>query len=126
MGILQPLFGARPSSERPAPDAAPRAKDLQSVLVHLDGTGLPDHVYEECDLATIEDRLIEVIERNGLGELDGNEAGPTETTLFMVGPDAEQLFAAIEPVLRAYPLCRGARVEIRRGDAGAPTREVRL
>src|SRR5262249_3937613 len=27
----------------------PRAQ--QAVLVHLDGTGLPDHIYQECDLA---------------------------------------------------------------------------
>ncbi|HWM94559.1 MAG TPA: hypothetical protein VN493_27645 [Thermoanaerobaculia bacterium] len=34
-------------------------------------------------MATIEDRLIEDIERGGLGEFDGNEVGPGETTLFM-------------------------------------------
>ena len=52
--------------------------------------------------------------------------GPTETTLFMYGPDAERLFAGVEATLRAYPLCRGARVVIRRGGPGAATREVRL
>jgi len=98
----------------------------QAVLVHLDGTGLPDHIYQECDLATIEDQLIEVIARNKLGEFDGNEVGPSETTLFMYGPDAERLFAGIEPILRGYPLCQGARVEIRHGGPGAQTREVRL
>lgn len=44
----------------------------------------------------------------------------------MYGPDSEKLFKAVEPVLRAYPLCKGARVVIRRGGPGAPERQVEL
>lgn len=98
----------------------------QAVLVYLNGTDLPDQVYDEYDLATLEDKLIEVIEREKLGEYDGNEFGPTETILFMYGPDAERLFAGIESILRDYPLCQQARVEIRPGSPGAAAREVRL
>jgi hypothetical protein len=43
-----------------------------AVLVHLDGVGLPDQVYEECDLATLEDRLCEALSTRGLGVVDGN------------------------------------------------------
>ena len=96
------------------------------MLVYLDSTGLPAEVYRDCDLATIEDRLTEVIQRGGLGEFDGNEVGPTEAILFMYGPDAERLFAGIEQTLRDYPLCKRARVVIRRGKPGAERREVRL
>jgi len=78
------------------------------------------------DLATIEDQLTTVLEEDGLGEFDGNETGPTETTLFMYGPDAERLFAGIEDTLRAYPLCKGARVVIRRGEPGAEERTLTL
>jgi hypothetical protein len=120
MNIFKRLFGERPSKEEQA------ERPPQAVLVHLDGTGLPADVYQQCDLATIEDRLTEVIAREGLGEFDGNEVGPHETTLFMYGPDAERLFAGIEQTLRGYPLCRGARVEIRRGGPGAEKREVRM
>ena len=126
MSLLKRLFGANSSDANASDDKPPRAEPQQAVLVHLCGTGLPDDVYESCDLATIEDRLTEVIAQQELGEFDGNEVGPTESTLFMYGPNAERLFAAIEPVLRAYPLCQRARVEIRRGGPGAPTREVRL
>ncbi len=77
-------------------------------------------------MATIEDRLTAVIERDGLGEFDGNEIEPGETTLFMYGPDAERLFAGIEQTLRGYPLCQGARVEIRRGGPGAEQGQIRL
>ena len=116
MSILRRIFGEKtttPPSE-------------QAVLVHLDCTGLPEHVYEQYDLATIEDTLIEVIKRDQLGKFDGNEIGLDEATLYMYGPDAERLFAGIESTLREYPLCQGARVEIRRGAPGAPLREVRL
>jgi hypothetical protein len=98
----------------------------QAVLVHLDGSGLPDHVYQDHDLATLEERLTDVIGRERLGEFDGNEIGPAEVTLFMYGPDAERLFAGIESVLRGYPLCQSARVVIRGGGPGAPEREVRI
>ena len=98
----------------------------EAVLVHLDMAGLPMEVYEAHDLATLEDRLIEAIEGEGLGEFDGNEVGQGQATLFMYGPDAERLFAGVETILREYPLCRGARVEIRRGSPGAPAREVRI
>jgi hypothetical protein len=126
MSILKRLFGASSSKVKASDDKPPPEEPQQAVLVHLCGTGLPDDVYESCDLATIEDQLTEVISQQALGEFDGNEVGPTESTLFMYGPDAERLFAAIEPVLRGYPLCQRARVEIRRGGPGAPTRVVRL
>ena len=41
---------------------------------------------------------------------------PKDTTLFLYGADAEALFRAVEPVLRDYPLCQGARLTIRQGD----------
>ena len=100
--------------------------NLQAVLVYLDGSGLPDDVYEQHDVATLEERLVEAIEGQRLGEYDGNEFGPGEVTLFLYGPDAERLFSGIEAVLRGYPLCRNARVVIRQSGPGAPQREVRL
>ncbi len=123
MGIVNRLFGRRSSGGL---TNEVNAHDQQAVLVHLDGTALPAHVYEECDLATIEDRLMEVSDRENLGEFDGNEIGPTETTLYMYAPDAEKLFAAIVAALREYPLCQNARVVIRRGGPGAKSRELRL
>ncbi len=116
----------RTLGENPSDDQQTERQPEQAVLVHLDGTGLPDQVYEEYDLATLEDQLIDVIERDGLGGFDGNEIGPEETTLYMYGPDAQRLYTGIEQTLRAYPLCQGARVEIRRGGPGAEQREVRL
>jgi len=100
--------------------------DEQAVLVYLDGTSLPDSVYERFDLATLEDQLTAVIKEKHLGEYDGNEFGPEGTKLFMYGPDAKALFSAIENILRAYPLCQNSKVVVRLGGPGAPTSEVTL
>jgi hypothetical protein len=119
MGYLSRLF--RLGTHSTEPD-----EDQECVLVHLDGTSLPDDVYEQCDVWTISERIEEVLHREELGEYDGHETGPTGTTLFMYGPDAERLYDGIEGVLRDYPLCRNARVVIRRGELGAPERALRL
>ena len=91
-------------------------KRVGEVLIELDGTHLPESVYRDCDIATLENRLEEVLETGERGELDGHETGPENTTLFLYGADAEALFRAVEPVLQDYPLCRGARVTIRQDD----------
>jgi hypothetical protein len=119
MGYLSRLF--RLGTHSTEPDEA-----QECVLVHLDGTGLSRDVYAQCDLWTIADRIEEVLRREALGDYDGHETGPTGTTLFLYGPDAERLYGGIERVLRDYPLCRNARVVIRRGEFGAPERELRL
>ena len=96
-----------------APAAQPAGKAEGAVLIELDGTHLPESVYRECDLATLENRLEDALNEGEHGELDGHETGPENTTVFLYGADAEVLYRAVEPVLRDYPLCRGARVTIR-------------
>jgi len=112
MSLFSKLFGKKPNQE--------------AVFVHLDNANLAEEVYEDYDLSTIEDQLIEILADRKLGIFDGNQVGKAGATLYLYGPDAERLFAGIEQTLREYPLCQGARVIIRRGGEGAPDREVRL
>jgi hypothetical protein len=98
----------------------------QAVLVYIDGLNLSKEIYEKYDLATLEDQLIEAVESQSLGEFDGNEFGPDGAVLYLYAPSAENLFAGIEPVLRAYPLCQNARVVIRQGGPGSQQREILL
>jgi hypothetical protein len=90
-----------------------------AVIVRLklsdEGFGTSEEVEAIHELS---DRLAETIEGNGVGEFDGDEFGGGECVLYMYGPDADALFAAIEPALRASPLARGARVVKRFGEAG--------
>jgi tetratricopeptide (TPR) repeat protein len=101
----------------PVANRAKQAGDVPGeVLIELDGVHLPESVYKECDIATLENRLKTVLEEGEHGELDGHETGPENTTLFLYGADAEALFRVVDPVLRGYQLCRGARVTIRQDD----------
>ncbi len=118
MGILSKLFKAKESNVSPPAS--------QAVIVYLDATNLPQEVYDQYDIATLEDQLIERIESGQLGEFDGNEFGAGEVVLYMYGPDAEAIFSGIEQTLLAYPLCKSARVVIRRGAPGADARELQL
>ena len=106
--------------------ARPKSVAQHAVIVHLDGTGLPAETYQQHDLSSIETELESIIEAQDLGEYDGNEIGAGGAALFMYGPDGERLFKGVELALRAYPLCKNARVLIRPGPPGTPAREVRL
>ena len=130
MDIFRKLFGREserattPVTQTPIQQMSNRQTEEQAVIVHLAGSGLPDETYQDHDLATLEDRLIEVVARSESGEYDGNEFGEGETILYLYGPNAETMFSAIEGTLRGFPLCQNARVLIRHGPPGSPEREV--
>lgn len=114
------LKGVAAPEMPPLPVAKPvvseqRDKTAGSVIITLDGRGLPDEVYRTSDLGTLESRLETRLEQEGGGELDGHEHGPETSRIFLFGPDARALFDVIAPVLREYPLCEGARVQLRQG-----------
>jgi hypothetical protein len=61
------------------------------------------------------------------GEMDGNEIGEGECTLFMYGPNADKLFDVVAGRLRASRLAKGGWVEKRYGPAlDSRAREVRV
>ena len=99
-----------------------------AVLVTLklsdDQFGGPD---EMDSIHEMTDQMLDVIEEKGVGEFDGDEFGGGECVLFMYGPDADVLFAAIEPILRASRWAKGASVLKRYGEVDDPhAREVRM
>ncbi|HMG19521.1 MAG TPA: hypothetical protein VK573_12405 [Gemmatimonadales bacterium] len=96
-----------------------------AVVVHLSPSASAAVGHEE-DLDTLETLLRDVIDAQELGEYDGNEIGAGGAVLYMYGEDGERLFRAVEPTLRASRLCSNARVLIRPGPPGTPSREIRL
>ncbi len=99
----------------------------QAVIVRLSPPQRSASTEPEEDLWTLETTLLtDVIERQGLGEFDGNEVGEDGATLFMYESNAEDLFRGVEATLRASSLCENARVQIRPGLPGTVHREVRL
>jgi hypothetical protein len=101
-----------------------QTQNEEAVVIFLDGQGLDDAVYQTYDLGTLEDLLTKQIEPGGIGELDGHETGQTQTTIYLYGPDAEELFSRVQPVLASYPLCRNSRAVVRRGGPGSSQRET--
>jgi len=96
---------------------------LQCLAIYLDGVSLPDEVYADLDF----DAVVAAI-----GAAAGNDSyrgfwqGPEETGLFFFGPDAEAMFARVEPVLRGVPIGQNARVVIRQGKQSLRPREIRM
>ncbi len=106
----------------PLPAAAPEAQPVEhAVLIHI--TSLSD---ADTGLDTIEDPIIEALERSGVGEFDGNEIGPDGATLYMYGPDADSLWAAIEDAVRSGPFGEGSYAVKRHGPPGAPETRIPL
>ncbi|MHC1697296.1 MAG: hypothetical protein AB9919_04345 [Geobacteraceae bacterium] len=97
----------------------------EGLAIYLDGIGLPDAVYETCTADGLAGRIYGVVTSQG-GEIRGSWVGPTETAIYLYVPDAEKLFAGLEPILADYPLCGNARVVIRHGNPALQPRTVRM
>jgi hypothetical protein len=82
-------------------------------------------------LYELEDSLTDAITAAGAGDLDGHEIAMdgSHGFIYMYGPDARSLFAAVEPILRASPVAKGGKVTLRFGrpqEAGARIETVSL
>jgi hypothetical protein len=97
----------------------------EGLAIYLDGIGLPDAVYETCTADGLAGLMYGTLTSLG-GEIRGSWVGPNETAIYLYGPDAEEMFAGLEPILAAYPLCGNARVVIRHGNPALNPRTVRM
>jgi hypothetical protein len=95
----------------------------QCVAVFLDGIGLPDEVYANLDFDAV---LEELGKAAGDKSFRGTWQGSQETGLFFFGPDADAMFARMEPVLRRLPIGQNARVVVRHGKQSFEPREIRM
>ena len=71
-------------------------------------------------MVILSDALEAAIAAASAGEFDGNELGGGECRLYMYGPNADRLYAAIEPVLAQSSLVRGGFVVKRYGAVDDP------
>jgi hypothetical protein len=100
----------------------------QAVLAHFRLSESPFGSEDECDaIADLSLLLLQAIDRQGVGEFDGEESGEGRCVFFMYGPDADRLFDVVEPILKAAPLPPGGFVIKRYGDVKDPDAiEVRV
>jgi hypothetical protein len=117
--------GAAPASSSPPPTGGmPAAGAEQAVIVHLaiGPAGLDFPV-----LQALEDRLSAAIETSQVGEYDGNAVGPDEAILYAYGPDADELFEVMQPILESSAPADGSYAVKRYGGADDPgAGEVRV
>jgi hypothetical protein len=76
---------------------------------------------ERADIEALAQTLEDAVAAAGVGEFDGDEYGGGDCTLFFAGPDADRLFAVLQPLLHRHPLGRGATVVMQYG-GGEPVR----
>lgn len=114
MGIFSRLFGGKPQ-DQPSGDHA--------VIVHFD--------YGSTDLSALcalEQQLEHAIDNAGVGEFDGNEVAVDgcDGSLYMYGPNADALFAAVRPILEQSDAIQNAVATVRYGPPGDDVRSVRV
>jgi hypothetical protein len=80
----------------------------EGLAVYLNGTDLPDAVYETCDLNVVYEEFGKLV--GSAGRVVSHWQGPQETALYLYGPSADAMLAHIRPFLDSYPLCQKARV----------------
>lgn len=117
MGVLKKMFGGEPPEQ---------AEHAVLVRLKLSNAEFGDS-HERQAIHALSDQLQSAIRRANAGEFDGDEFGDGTCTLYMYGPDADELFAAVEAELRGSRLTRGGHVIKRYGAATDPSaREARI
>jgi Immunity protein 26 len=98
----------------------------QCVFVYFSLEGDEFGTKAQRDAVFQAEKIIEEeLARTGAGELGGNEFGGGRAALFAYGPDADVLFAAMEPQLRMVPL-RPAYALLRHGGPDNPQTRIDL
>jgi hypothetical protein len=81
---------------------------LEGLAVYLNGTDLPDAVYEQSDLNVVYDEFGKLV--GSEGRVVSHWQGPRETALYLYGRSAATMLSRIRPFLDTYPLCDKARI----------------
>jgi hypothetical protein len=94
----------------------------QAVIIRLKLTdGAFGSSGEIAALQALEDEITSAVDEASVGEVDGNEVGNGEYVLYTYGPDADELYKVIAPILMSSPSAKGGQATIRYGDASDPS-----
>jgi hypothetical protein len=81
---------------------------LEGLAVYLNGTDLPDAVYEQSDVNVVYDEFGKLV--GSEGRVVSHWQGPRETALYLYGRSAEMMLSRIRPFVENYPRCDKARI----------------
>jgi hypothetical protein len=97
----------------------------EQLTIYLDGTGLPDTVYESLDFDRLYRELGEAAGREADGQARSVWTGATETAIHRAGPKAEALEQVVNAMWNSVPILQNARLVLQYSD-GRPPKERRL
>jgi hypothetical protein len=80
----------------------------EGLGLYLNGTDLPDSVYEDEDINDVQEELDELLK--GVSSFDAYWEGSTETALYAYGASFDAIKAVIDPYVAKHPLCQLARI----------------
>jgi hypothetical protein len=106
---------------------AVNAAEEQAVIATIKlNSGDMGSTEERQRVTALEDQLSDAIKRSSTGEFDGDEYGGGVCTVYMYGPSAERLFAAVLPILKKFRAPKGSYVVKRYGKPGAKQDRISL
>ena len=84
----------------------------ESICIELNGTDLPDEVYEEYDLAGL-DEILEEIDEDEAYFMLGESHYEEDVVVYVIEcVSAKAAWRMLEQAIRDYPLCRSANVTL--------------
>lgn len=81
---------------------------FEGLAIYLNGSDLPDEVYETCDPNTVYSEISQRIEEEGM--IMSHWEGPTETAFYLYGHSFATMNSLIEEFVNTYPLCQKCRI----------------
>jgi hypothetical protein len=81
---------------------------LEGLALYLNGTDLPDEVYQSSDSQVVYDEINRLLGERGA--IQSHWQGPTETALYLYGYSIEEMRRLIDEFVRTYPLCQRSRL----------------
>jgi hypothetical protein len=114
MGLFDRLFGQ--SSKR-------KTTGEHSVIVHF------TYYKDDLDpLHALEVKLRKIVEEKGVGKYDGHEIAMdmSDGFLYMYGPNAENLFKEVKPILELTDFTKGALANLRFGGPGSGAKQIEI
>lgn len=82
--------------------------DLEGLGLYINGTDLPQEVYDNCDVNYVVQELGKRLE--GQGSFWSFWQGPKDTALYFYGKSFDTMVALIRDFLQEYPLCEKSKI----------------
>lgn len=92
-----------------APEMKIEVGTLEGLAFYVNGTDLPDEIYESCDINHVIEQMESAM--NGIGRFYSYWEGNEWTALYFYGVSFVEMKQKIEPFIASYPLCQKSRIE---------------